>query len=601
MNLQSATRGFESSDAFRFPDAAVIDAMDLNDLLQRTRQFFSVIEDFPPDATPSICQQLALLDNVYVVKVARRLSDSHLDQDSRELTYHFQAVLGNPYWANHKGSESHQFKARWETLVDVLQASLRIIKYSKDATARNFRPESDAAPQTWSWIANQVNAREHGIGWSDLLALANAGSSAIWANGASKSKFSSIVATMRLAGWLRVVSHGRRKTLFVGPAAKLTGAAHDVGRREIVGAVAGHNGEPTDLKLVRDIVCGLSGAFLSFMMLAAEKHKALRTAKPVADKKAAVAELYSFLSVQTSAVANASFAYLDQYFDRTPRKGYCDRPRMSVKVVQFDESDNTSVWVVDFARNHVARGNLLKTLSSSNTGFQQVEETGRSYLSNDLPREIFAGRYSNPRLRTHLVDEFCRSSAIRSADDLSPLQWRSLWTGAEDASDYSAAYKSTLIVPITLRNNLSDPQFVDLLAKMADETNHRRQRKLQGIDRTILGYLCFDHPDSNFFQPADEHIGYVVADWLSMFLMVRYAFTTLSTTFTEATAEIAARQNAYEALLSIIQQKQLDAMSVAHASVGVWASPSPPRRGLHQTLGLGAFDVDVREHLAAHG
>jgi hypothetical protein len=593
MNLQSTTRVFDSTGTLRFSDASVVDDLDLHDLLKQTRQFFSAIDTQPPPATASIYEQLSVLDKVYVVKVARRLSESHLDQDTRELTYHFQALLGDSYWDSCVGSELRQFKSRWEALVDVLQASLRIVKYSKETTTRHLHHYSNVAPDAWYWVANEVRAREHGIGWSDLFSLANTKANAVWANGVSKSKFSGIVAAMRLAGWLRVVSHGRSKTLHLGYAAALRDNRPDRGAHEDSEITAGNNGEPTDLKLVRDVVCGLSGAFLSFMMLGSEKHKTLRTAESVSEKKNAVAELYGFLSAQTNAVAHASFAYLDQYFDRTPRKGNSDRPRISVKVVQFDESDSSSVWVVDFARNHVGRGNSLKTLSSSNTGFQRVEETGRPYLSNDLPREIFAGRYSNPRIRLDLVNEFCNSSSIRGADDLSPLQWRSLWKGAEDACDYSAAYKSTLIVPITLRNNRADPQFVDLLARMADETNHARKCKLQSIDRTILGYLCFDHPDTNFFCSADEHIGYVIADWLSMFLMVRYAYTTLSTSFTKATTDASTSQDTYNALLSIAKETQLRTMRDAQASIGVWTSPSPPRRGLHQPMGLGSFDVDM--------
>ena len=587
--------------------------MELSELLQLAKARLARLQKGAPtkDDQPAAIEDLKKLDNVYVIKVARRLSESHLPNDIRDLTYHFQAIAGDHFWRNTVDADLLRYKCRWETMADVLQASLRITDYAGTITSRHLR--ADDVPSMWRWIIDQIRPRnEEGIGWSSLLERVNSDEVASDTHPISKSKFSGIVASMKLAGWLRVVPHGRQKTLHLGPAARTEGSRLvTIQPDESAMSLAGRT---TDLRLARDIVCGLSGAFISYVMLTSEKHKKLRLAyanaptnpttrsqKLLATLKAtegAAADLYSFLSAQTTAVAHASFAYLDQYFDRAPRKGNLERPRISVKLVEPDAA-SSEVWVLDLARNHQPTGELRRVLTSSNTGFRQVESTGSSFLLNDVPRAIFEGRYENPRLRTQLVHDLSSSELFRSADDLTPVQWRSLWKGAEQPSGFSSAYKSTLIVPITLRNNYSDPDFVKLLEEMTISTNYANQQQSREMDRAILGYLCFDHPDRGYFQQADEDIGYVVADWLSMFLMVRYAHTTLSTTFTGAQKwlKLLAHGRSDE-LVKLIVADRIASSSKARASVQVWASPAPPRPGCHQPVGLGEFDVEVRDRMA---
>ena len=614
MSTQVSNRNFAGDLPFQFPDPSVLDAMDLRQLLQLTRESFAQIKRTKriQEGTEQVVENLGKLDNVYTIKVARRLAESHVTADTRELTAHFQAIAGDQFWRDTMDADLRRFRNRWETMADILQASLRIADYASAIAKRHV--QNDSAPAAWYWVANEVRScGERGIGWSALLERANSAPASFAVNPMGKSKFSGIVATMRLANWLRIVPHGRQKTLHLSYAAQTDRVSSGMSTYD--DSRLNSDGRTTDLRISRDVVCGLSGAFISYLMLGSDKHKRLRSSyvsalapnsRSLPQQRAALkavettaADLYGFLSAQTIAVAHASFAYLDQYFDRAPRKGKFESPRISVKIVESNPS-SAGMWVLDLARNHRPTGNEPRVESSVNTGFRQVESTGRSFLLNDVPRAVFEGRYENPRLRKDLVNEFCASEAFRSGEDLTPFQWRNLWKGAEKPDGFSSAYKSTLIIPITLRNNHADPEFVQLLADMTKSTCNTRQKKPLEMDRAILGFLCFDHSDVNYFQQADEDIGYVVADWLSLFLMVRYAYTTLSTTFASATSLLEKQNDVRpDNLIKTIVNQRSSTSNKARTSVGAWASPTPPRPDCHQPVGLDRFDVEVREGIAA--
>ncbi len=93
----------------------------------------------------------------------------------------------------------------------------------------------------------------------------------------------------------------------------------------------------------------------------------------------------------------------------------------------------------------------------------------------------------------------------------------------------SAYYKSTLIVPLSI-----------LTKELSDE--FRENFGIRG-SKIILGYLCLDHQNINFFnEKEDLDFSYVVADQLSLYLIHHWMCTTYSTVFQES-GDLLAQKN----------------------------------------------------------
>ncbi len=83
-------------------------------------------------------------------------------------------------------------------------------------------------------------------------------------------------------------------------------------------------------------------------------------------------------------------------------------------------------------------------------------------------------------------------------------------------------YKSTLIIPITFYNNTLQEEFLSRFG-------------MNNFERTIFGYLCFDHIETEYFNDAmDVDFGYIVADILSLYLVTTLIYTKRSTTYEHA-------------------------------------------------------------------
>src|SRR5205085_1029937 len=151
-----------------------------------------------------------------------------------------------------------------------------------------------------------------------------------------------------------------------------------------------------------------------------------------------------------------------------------------------------------------------------NTGFLSVKDSGRYFLENDIPNSARRGRYRNPRL------DVSRLNSVSTGARLPwwTSDWDSYWVDySRDKAGDRSFYKSTLIVPLTLRNNALSKEFISSV-------------NLEGIDRYIFGYLCLDHRDSHYFdESTDIDIGYIFADLMSVFVFHRMVYTDLSKTF----------------------------------------------------------------------
>ncbi|MFV5213057.1 hypothetical protein ACLIIZ_04940 [Azonexus caeni] len=271
-------------------------------------------------------------------------------------------------------------------------------------------------------------------------------------------------------------------------------------------------------------VCYNQGEFVQYYFLASERHRALKEymQTPTWDRnrvKSLTSELINFLNTEFHRNAFENFDIIHAYFSgRHPIE-----PRVCIKGSFRSKDKNTIVSV--FRDRKVAY--ISDADVKSNTGFDTIANTGRYFLLNNIPEAARKGAYHNPRLDLskvkHLYSSHHRKdkNATGHASDLN--YWPECWKDSHGQNkDTTSFYKSTLIIPMTMWNNKLSEAFKSLI-------------HIQNVDRTIFGFLCLDHVDTNYFREEDDvAVGYVFADLLSLYLFARAIYTEISRTFSEA-------------------------------------------------------------------
>jgi len=267
-------------------------------------------------------------------------------------------------------------------------------------------------------------------------------------------------------------------------------------------------------------------AQLQYHYLASRRHKAVREALSSAGpglrqvEKALVAFL-EFLNQRFYEATAKNFELLHAYY--SSKGGVA--PRICLKGTF---RVNTSETVVSIFRDHDVDYEKQSDASiERNSGFFHIKETGSYFLENNLPSAVLQGRYVNPRLDTDAIH-----SEFRGKGQLSQLNnaWDRYWIGNNDTrTNDSSNYKSTLIVPLTLSvDNLTD--------------DFRKEVPLEDVDRTVFGFLCFDHREVGYFdESTDVSIGQIFAGFLCHFVFTRLIFTDMSSTFKAVSALLGGR------------------------------------------------------------
>lgn len=184
---------------------------------------------------------------------------------------------------------------------------------------------------------------------------------------------------------------------------------------------------------------------------------------------------------------------------------------------------------------------------ADNSGFVFVAEHGRYFKCDDIPKYIASGDYHNARIHDTLAQTYYEHKVMASATSSNnqALQvdeaWVKCWKSPQhdgtstNLPDPASCYKSTIIIPMTLRNNTLAPLF---LKRLGAETHER-------YSRTIFGYLCFDHVETHYFNDdIDIDVGYIFADIISRYMITRSIYTTLSTTYTHVMERLGDKQRA---------------------------------------------------------
>ena len=273
-------------------------------------------------------------------------------------------------------------------------------------------------------------------------------------------------------------------------------------------------------------ICYHQGEFIQYAFLAGEYHKSmkiefLKNEKDISKIQKKHDELLEYLNEKLGYIVIRSFEMIQAFFEGRKLKP----PRVCIKV-NFDPDKETVTALF--------RDQKVKYISdcsvNENKGFQYIKENGKYYLCQDIPKEAKAGEYFNPRLIKEAVSNYSPESRIKKyirtkrknfIDDNWVNCWKrtSLDNGQSIEPYYRNCYKSTLIVPLTLWNNKLDKRFLEKF-------------NIENVNRTIFGYLCFDHVETEYFDPVlDVDFGYIFADILSLYLLIRFIFVNQSATY----------------------------------------------------------------------
>lgn len=262
-------------------------------------------------------------------------------------------------------------------------------------------------------------------------------------------------------------------------------------------------------KVVQKAVCFNQGEYLQYAFVTAEKHKKLKdsfreTPENGARIGALAKDLVNYINSKFYEDTYENFKLIHAYFEHRSRR----KPRICIKG-SFNVDNHSKVVSVfrDALVSYDSDANVEK-----NYGFLTIYKNGTYFLENNIPEAAAGDRYFNPRLDNDRVRQF-----LNGASGTRVKKWEDCWIG--DKKDKSSFYKSTLIIPMTLWNNDLSEEFKELV-------------NLENVDRTIFGFLCFDHVDVNYFDEEDDvALGYVFADIISMYIFARLIYMESSETF----------------------------------------------------------------------
>lgn len=313
---------------------------------------------------------------------------------------------------------------------------------------------------------------------------------------------------------------------------------------------------------IKKHICELQGQLAEYFFLGGEHHKNLRMA--VQDYKAAVTEkqhskltraesrdirskradvkkrlgeLESFLKNGQAKACKTTFDSLSSYFLPRKKENYFE-PRFCIKLVK-----GGNVFAFSRSTGSGSKQQPMKDAIESNSGFKYIAETGNFYFCNDIPSAAKQLSYMNPRLRSEAVGSYENSllwkikHLFSFSEPCPDMAWVNCWNANIDNGQVphpEQCYKSTLIVPMTLKHDQVSGHFWDMFNGKSNGN----------FEKGSFGFLCLDCHEKDFFErDIDSRVGYVFADLLSLFFVATYTFSSLSETYKEAISliEVAAK------------------------------------------------------------
>ena len=271
------------------------------------------------------------------------------------------------------------------------------------------------------------------------------------------------------------------------------------------------------LSVVKDMICYNQGALISYLtqMVDLRKNMAEELEKPknLAGIKKAYDRLVDFSERQTTKITKKNFDFITSFFKKRENG---DAVRLCIKL----NSKDGFITLLRGGNNHNFNTAPVKVTESS--PFRHCIITEKYYLCNDIPKYSKAGEYINPRLDNEKLKNLDLDS------DSFADEWIKCWRPYQGGKkiEEGSAYQSTLIVPIALKRKRLD--------KSTQKRFELSKPEYKDINQIIWGFLSFDHIKTDFFQKNDVDFGYIAADILSPYFVIKSSFTIFSETFRRA-------------------------------------------------------------------
>jgi hypothetical protein len=245
--------------------------------------------------------------------------------------------------------------------------------------------------------------------------------------------------------------------------------------------------------------------------------------------KVKISELDDYLD-EFNQVIDKTYEFLKEYFS----KEYCSKRseiplRFSLKVIADDQ-------IVSLRRCPACQYEDVESRTSDNSAFEELRNGRREfYLCNSIPEAIANDDYKNNRIDIGLAKKYYSKIKSREIDknnkNLLDKEWVSCWkkvksriNGLEEDPPFESCYRSTIVLPMSLELESLSSQFRNFFHLIQ---NPVRDQVKNG--KAILGFLCLDHPEENFFnEDTDLEIGYVFANTLSLYIIPQLMYTQYS-------------------------------------------------------------------------
>jgi hypothetical protein len=289
------------------------------------------------------------------------------------------------------------------------------------------------------------------------------------------------------------------------------------------------------LKLVREVTCYNQAKIADYSFTVNESHKKLkgiygyiqnsRNAPNALDyerlKEAYQETLNESIRI-FKVYSRTNFGYMSEFYRN---KKFGDKEaRFCVKSAQPDGME-----IITLAGSVPPLRESPSHPESESTAFSRVKATGSYLLCNNIPKEVKNRKFKNSRIAEADVFEYYKNpsrldNCLYRFTNKEDKAWRQCWKRNDSETQdlpASAYYKSTLIVPLSIvTKELSDAFLRNFNVKE---------------DKIVLGYLCLDHQNVDFFnEEEDLDFAYVIADQLSLYLIHHWMCTTYSSVFMES-------------------------------------------------------------------
>jgi len=276
--------------------------------------------------------------------------------------------------------------------------------------------------------------------------------------------------------------------------------------------------------LTREVVCYNQGKIVEYYFLhdryqselASIISKILSSKQIETDLQSKLIKIYheynSTMAEHLNKIVGKNLSFADEYFLNRSTKNV----RSCIKIL--DKNLN----VVDPFRKNEKK----KYKYNKNTGFQRLIDHNKKknrYICPNIPEFVAKGNYKNIRIIEECVKKYFESQKtknvikegfkkiffVNNKDNIDD-DWISCWKGYNNEKPNAEdCYKSTLIIPMTFKNNSLSIEFTNYL----EEHEERR-------DKTTLGFLCFDHINIEYFnEERDTNFCYKIADLVSLYLL----------------------------------------------------------------------------------